>query len=184
MIRLLIEDVTLRRDDQITLHVRCRGGASETLVLDRPNKCWETWATSREVVAEIDRLLNSHTYPKIAAILNDRALRSGKGGTFTARTVARIQKDYALTPRYDRLRATGMLTLEEMAQALGVSTRTVKIWRAHGLVRAHAYTDKGDRLYVPTGAHAPSKAQGVKLSRRRPAAEIVPHGCKEVQCEA
>jgi Recombinase zinc beta ribbon domain len=134
MIRLLIEDVTLRRDDQITLHVRCRGGASETLVLDRPNKCWETWATSREVVAEIDRLLNSHTYPEIAAILNDRALRSGKGGTFTARTVARIQKDYALTPRYDRLRATGMLTLEEMAHTLNVSTRTVRIWRIHGLV--------------------------------------------------
>jgi DNA invertase Pin-like site-specific DNA recombinase len=184
MIRLLIEDVTLRRDDQITLHVRCRGGASETLVLDRPSKCWETWATSREVVAEIDRLLNSHTYPEIAAILNDRAFRSGKGGTFTARTVARIQKDYALTPRYDRLRATGMLTLEEMAHTLNVSTRTVRIWRIHGLVHGDAYTDKGDRLYAPPGAHTPSKAQGVKLSRRRPAAEIVPHGCKEVQCEA
>ncbi len=103
MIRLLIEDVTLRRDEQITLHVRCRGGLSETLVLDRPSKCWEMWTTSREVVAEIDRLLNSHTYPEIAAILNDRAVRAGKGGRFTARTIARIQKAYRLTPRYDRL---------------------------------------------------------------------------------
>jgi DNA invertase Pin-like site-specific DNA recombinase len=184
MIRLLIEDVTLQRHDQITLHVRCRGGVSETLVLDRPSKCWETWTTTREVIGEIDRLLSSHTYPEIAAILNDRALRSGKGGTFTARTIARIQKDYRLTPRYDRLRAAGMLTLAEMARALGVSMRTVRIWRSHGLVRGHTYTDKGERLYAPPGAHAPRKAQGVKLSRRRPAAEIVPNGCKEVQCEA
>jgi hypothetical protein len=184
MIRLLIEDVTLRRDDQITLHVRCRGGASETLVLERPNKCWETWATSREVVAEVDRLLSSYTYPEIATLLNRRALQSGKGGAFAARTIARIQKHYRLTPRYDRLRAAGLLTLEEMARALGVSTRTVKIWRAHGLVRAHAYTDKGERLYEPPDAHAPRKAQGVKLSRRSATGELVPHGRKEAQCEA
>jgi hypothetical protein len=82
MLRLLIEDVTLMRGEQITLHVRGRGGVSEPVILDRPNKSWETWTTSREVVAEINGLLNSHTYPEIAALLNDRALRSGKGGTF------------------------------------------------------------------------------------------------------
>jgi DNA invertase Pin-like site-specific DNA recombinase len=79
MIRLLIEDVTLVRGEQITLNVRCRGGISETLVLDRPSKAWETWRTSHTVVTEIDRLLEAHTYPEIAATLNDRGLRSGKG---------------------------------------------------------------------------------------------------------
>ncbi len=77
-----------------------------------------------------------------------------------------------------------MLTIVEMARALGVSTRTVHLWRVHGLVRAHAYTDKGDRLYEPPDAQAPRKAQGVKLSRRCPATELVLHGRKEVQCEA
>ena len=142
------------------------------------------WATSREVVTEIDRLLDSHTYPEIAAILNDRALRAGKGGRFTARTIARIQKAYHLTPRYDRLRAAGMLTIAEMAHALGVSTRPVRLWRVHGLGRGHPYTDKGDRLYEPPDAHAPRKAQGVKRSCRCPAPALVLHGRKEVQCEA
>jgi MerR HTH family regulatory protein len=77
-----------------------------------------------------------------------------------------------------------MLTLEEMAHALHVSTRTVQIWHAHGLVCGHAYTDKGQRLYELLAAHAPKKAQGVKLSRRCSAHEHVPHGRKEVQCEA
>jgi predicted site-specific integrase-resolvase len=76
-----------------------------------------------------------------------------------------------------------MLTLEEMAHALGVSTRTVHIWRVHGLVRGHAYTDKRDRLYEPPPTHAPKKAQGVKLSSRILSRDLVLHGRKEVQCE-
>jgi DNA-binding transcriptional MerR regulator len=42
-----------------------------------------------------------------------------------------------------------MLTLAEMARALGVSMRTVRIWRGHGLLRGHAYTDNGKCLYEP-----------------------------------
>jgi DNA invertase Pin-like site-specific DNA recombinase len=184
IIRLLIEDVTVVRGEQITLHVRCRGGATETLALDRPCKSWESWRTSAEVVNEIDRLLDSYTYPQIATLLNTRTRRAGKGGAFTARTIARIQKEYRLRRRYDRLRAAGMLTIEEMAQTLRVSTRTVRIWRAHGLIRGHPCTNKGECLYEPPGAHAPKKSQGVKLSRRSPVDGVIIHGRKEVQCEA
>jgi hypothetical protein len=64
------------------------------------------------------------------------------------------------------------------------TTRTVHIWRIHGLVRGHAYTEKRDRLYEPPSMHAPKKAQGVKLSSRSPVEHLVTHGRKEVQCEA
>ncbi len=36
ILRLLITDVTLVKSDKITVHVRLSGGASRTLVLDRP----------------------------------------------------------------------------------------------------------------------------------------------------
>lgn len=49
-------------------------------------------------------------------MLNSQGLQSGEGKPFTARIVARIQRSYHLTPRYDRLRKAGMLTVEEMAQ--------------------------------------------------------------------
>jgi hypothetical protein len=78
----------------------------------------------------------------------------------------------------------GMLTLAEMAHALGVSTRTVNSWRVHGLVRDHAYTDTRDGLYESPPIHAPKKAQGVKLSSRNLSRDLVPYGRKEVQCEA
>jgi hypothetical protein len=77
-----------------------------------------------------------------------------------------------------------MLTAVEMAQALGVATTTIKIWRVHGLLRGHAYNDKGDYLYDPPGEHAPKKAQGLKLSRRSLNDQILSGRTKEVQYEA
>jgi len=183
MVRLLLEDVTLLRGKQITLHLRFRGGTGKTVILPPPQRSWESWMTSPDVIAEIDRLLDHHTHQEISAFLNESGLRSGKDQTFTNRYIARIQKVYALKPRYDRLREAGMLTAQEIAQARGVSPKTIRIWRTHGLLRAHAYTDKGEYLYEPPGKDAPKKAQGVKFSRRLSEGRLIPESAKEVQCE-
>ena len=89
-----------------------------------------------------------------------------------------------MTPRYDRLRKAGMLTVEEMAQVLGINPQTVKVWNRHGLIRGHAYNGKNDCLYEHPGENAPCKAQGVKLSKRAAARPVVPQCATEVQCEA
>lgn len=123
MLRRVIEDATLARSEQITVHLRFRGGADKTLVLPPPPASWASGTTSPAVVADIDRLLDRHTCPEIAAIPNERDLRSGKGQRFTARYIARIQRAYHLQPRYDRLRKAGMLTVEEMAAALEIHPR-------------------------------------------------------------
>ena len=125
-----------------------------------------------------------HTYPEIAAMLNDKGMQSGEGKPFTARIVARIQRSYQLTPRYDRLRKAGMLTVEEMAKVLDLNPQRVKIWNRHGLIRGHAYNGKNDCLYEHPGNNPPRKAMGVKLSKRRLAAEVVAQRAEEVQCEA
>lgn len=87
-------------------------------------------------------------------------------------------------PRYDRLRKAGMLTVEEMAQALGIHPQRVKIWNRHGLIRGHAYNGKNDCLYEHPVENPPRKAQGVKFSKRVPANLVVAQCAKEVQCEA
>ena len=184
MIRLLVEDVTMLRSEQITLHVRFRGGATRTVTLPNPLRAWERWMTDAEVVGKIDQLLNAHTSREIASTLNSDGFRSGKGQCFTPRYIARIQKQYALRSRFDRLRALGLLTLNEMASVLSVNPKTVKIWAAHGLLKAHAYTDKPEHLYEPVGPDMPRKARGVKLCLRLPAASLLPQCSKEVQYEA
>lgn len=184
MVRLLLEDVTLIRGEQITLHLRFKGGAHRTIQLPLPLRSWEQRQTSQEAVTEIDRLLDVKTYPEVAAELNQRGLYSGEGKPFTARIVARLQRSYGLTPRYDRLRKAGMLTVEEMAAVLDIHPQRVKIWNRHGLIRGHAYNGKNDCLYEHPGDNPPRKAQGVKLSNRRPTGDVTPQGTPEVQYEA
>ena len=140
--------------------------------------------TNPDVVREIDRLLDYNTYPQIASLLNDRGLLSGQSKSFTAQNVARVQRRYGLASRYDRLRKSGMLTVDEMAAMLGITPQSVKIWNRHGLLRGHAYNDKHDCLFEHPGDNPPRKAQGVKLSKRRLVNQVAAQGTQEVQCEA
>jgi DNA invertase Pin-like site-specific DNA recombinase len=184
LVRLLLEDVTLIRSDEVTAHVRFKGGITQTMTVPLPLNAWQLRITSPAVVTEIDRLLDHNTNLQIASLLNDRGLRSGEGKSFTAQIVARIRRRSGLTSRYDRLRKAGMLTVEEMAVVLGISPQSVKIWNRHGLLRSHACNDKNDCLFEHPGKNPPRKAQGRKLSERRLVNEIVAQGTQEVQYEA
>jgi DNA invertase Pin-like site-specific DNA recombinase len=184
IVRLMLEDVTLIREDSVVLHIRFKGGAHRTIQLPLPLNSWQQRQTSQEVLTAIDRLLDRHTYPEIAAALNRQGLRSGNGQPLTARIVANIQRSYRLTPRYDRLRKAGFLTVAEMAKVLGISTRCVKTWNRHGLIRGHACNGKNDCLYEHPGDNPPRKAQGVKLSKRAALSGVVTQRVQEVQCEA
>ena len=157
LIRLLIEDVTLLKVQDVTAHLRFRGGATQTLELARARCAWELRQTPRAVIARIDELLNEHTDAEIAAILERDAYRSGMGRHFNGKLVGVLRRQYRLRSRYDRLRAQGLLTQQEIASVLGVHEDTVKNWRAWGLLRAHTYTDRPDYLYEPPGGDAPRK---------------------------
>jgi len=168
LIRFLIEDVTVTREDTITAHVRFRGGNTRTLTLPIPRRVWELTKTSAAVMAEVDTLLESLTPGHIATRLNGNGHRSGNGKLFTRQMIVDLVKDHdALKSRYDRLRDKGCLTQEEMAERLGITPPTDRTWARHGLLRAHPYTDRQQCLYEPPGAHPPRKMQGHKLAARR-----------------
>jgi len=156
MVRLLIEDVTLVKGDEITIHVRFRGGATRTLTTPRPKPAWELRRTPREVVDRIDQLLDQHTDSEIAEILNAEGLRSGEGHTFQADRVNKVRRAYKLRSRRTRLRERGLLTLGEIATRLGISTWTVKKRRLRGTlcVRAIRLDDTGAYMYENPSANA------------------------------
>jgi hypothetical protein len=97
--------------------------------------------------------------------------------------VQHIRRDHHLRSRYDRLRARGLLTRDEIAARLHVSAGTVKIWTRHGLLRRHLLNDKHECLYEPPGPNAPVKMQGRRLSGRR-RRDLLPDQTKGVQYEA
>jgi hypothetical protein len=125
IIRLILEDVALVKGQEITAHVCFKGGATQTISIPRPLTAWETWKTSREIVAEIDRLLDQHTAREIASILNERGLVSGTNRAFTGDMVSGIQQQYGLKTRYKRLREAGLWTKHDLADMLGVAQGTV-----------------------------------------------------------
>jgi hypothetical protein len=173
--RLLLTDVTVTRTrDTITAHVRLPAGQACTLTLPVPPTAAQLRKTPAEAVTAIDELLDRHTHAQIAAILNDRGLTSGEGHTFHRLIVRNIRDEYGLRSREQRLRDAGMLTLAEMAGRLGVPPKTVKIWYHAGLITGHPFNDKGQCLYPPPGPNPPIRAQGRKLSERRPARHTAP----------
>jgi hypothetical protein len=90
----------------------------------------------------------------IANILNPRGLGSGYGKPSTGRMIGCMWIEYGLESQVERLRAKRMLTLDEMAQRLDISTQRLKTWRAVGLVRAHLCHDKNEYFYADPGADA------------------------------
>ncbi len=157
MVRLLLEDVTLIKRDQILVHVRFKGGAIKTLTLSLPLSAPKLRKTEAVVIQEIDRLLDHHTDGEIAAILNANGMQSGEHKPFHRGIILHLRQAYHLQDRFTRMRAAGMLTKEEIAALMRISVASVKEWRLRGLLRAHRYNDKGDCLFEVPANDLPKK---------------------------
>jgi DNA invertase Pin-like site-specific DNA recombinase len=166
LLAYIIEDATLIKlpAEGITkIHVRFKGGKTETLTALNPKSSAQQVRTSPEVVALVDRLLNDHIYSEIAEVLNERGLRPGGSARqgrenvrFNAQRVAYLVQNYGLRSRYDRLRERGMLTKKEVAERLGIHEATVVSWAQIGILARHAYNGHF-YLYEDPGPTTPAK---------------------------
>jgi len=168
MVRLLIEDATLTKTDQIGLHVRFRGGQTTILTIGIPPKAWEAHQTPPDTLALLDRLLDDHTDGETAQALNTAGHRSGKNKTFTRSIVLDLRRAHQLPSHAERLQARGLLTLTETADRLDVGTSTIKAWHRAGLLTSHKANDKNERLYQPPTPGDPRlvKRMGSPLAKR------------------
>jgi DNA invertase Pin-like site-specific DNA recombinase len=162
----LIEDVTLLKfpaEGETRIHIRFKGGRTETLTTENPKSSAQQVKTRPEVVELVDELLDDHICAEIADILNDRGIRPGgsarrgqAGATFTDLRVIYLVKQYGLRSRYDRLRERGMLTKAEACARLSITECTLARWAKYGIVKRHAYNGYIG-LYEPPGPHVPAK---------------------------
>ena len=187
MARLIIEDVTMERSGKdVDLRILLKGGATHKMKVQVPLSAAQTRKTNPEVIEEIDKLIDHHTDKKIAENLNRRGIKPVDSEKFNAVKIGVLRRKNNLKSRYDRLREKGLLTVDEMAEALEVSAHTVKIWRRYGLLKGYSYNDKGWRLFEPvTDKTRPVKSQGgkIKLLERPKYEELVSHAANGVQFE-
>lgn len=162
----VIEDVTLIKlasEGTTKIHVRFKGGKTETLTTLNPKSSAAQVKTPTTIVSLVDQLLDHHIYDEIAELLNKQGLHPGgsarrdkQGSRFTALRVGYLVHEYGLRSRYDRLRDRGMLTKEELAARLGIHVHTLVRWAVHGIVARHAYNGHAF-LYEPPGPNPPIK---------------------------
>jgi DNA invertase Pin-like site-specific DNA recombinase len=167
LLAYIIEDATLIKvpAEGITkIHIRFKGGKTETLTTQNPMSSSQQIKTKAGVVELVDQLLDHHVYSEIAAILNERGFRPGasarpgrESARFSEKHVAYLMHTYGLRSRYDRLRQRGMLNKKEMADRLGVHEQTVDRWAKHGIIKAHFYNDHGWQLYEIPAPNIPAK---------------------------
>lgn len=166
LLAYLIEDVTLLKfpaEGETRIHIRFRGGRTETLTTQNPKSSAQQVKTRPDVVELVDKLLDDHTCAEIAGILNEQGIRPGgsarrgqANATFTDLRVIYLVKRYGLRPRYDRLRERGMLTKVEACEKLGITDCTLVRWAKYGIVKRHAANGYVG-LYEPPGLHVPAK---------------------------
>jgi DNA invertase Pin-like site-specific DNA recombinase len=166
LLAYIIEDVTLVKlavEGTTRIHVRSKGGRTETLTTENPKSSAQQVKTQQTVIKLVDQLLDDHVYSEIADILNQKAIRPGGSARrdqadarFTDLRVAYLAHQYGLRSRYDRLRDRGMLTKTEIAVRLRICESTVKRWAEHGLVARHAYSGQA-YLYETPGPNPPAK---------------------------
>ena len=166
MLAHIIEDATLIKhpaEGTTTIHVRFKGGKTETITTLNPKTSAQQVKTQSKIVELVDKLLDDHIYSEIADLLNGQGLRPGgsarpgrNDARFTALRVAYLAHRYCLRSRYDRLRNRGMLTKAEAAARLGIHEATLIRWAEHGLIMRHAYNGHA-YLYEEPGPNPPIK---------------------------
>jgi len=142
MVRLLLEDVTLLRANEIVAPGPLRGGAVRTLRLPLPLTAPDLRRTDPAVVAELDRLLEEYTDAEAAP-----APQCGRPHARRRRalsTPASVAICGASTGSADRVqppaRLTVLLTLQRSAEFLGAYPKTVNAWARSGSIPVRAWS--------------------------------------------
>jgi DNA invertase Pin-like site-specific DNA recombinase len=147
MIAYLIEDVTVIKADKITLHIRFKGGKTQSLSIERPIPIAKIRKTRPEVIEFLDILLNNCTDLEAATELNKKGYKNWKGESFTYKKVVSIRLAYGLKSSFERLRDRGFLTADEVAIKLGIAATTVHVLGREGLIPHQFYANNKRCLY-------------------------------------
>jgi len=147
MARLLLEDVTLRREQELVAQVRFKGGATRELRVPLPKRSWHRWTTKPAIISEIDRLIDQHGDSEIARILNERGCHTGCGNRFDALKISCLRRYHKLKSRQQRLQDQGWLTVGGMASVLQCPLTVVHHWQKIGLLTGIRFNDRYDCLY-------------------------------------
>jgi len=166
MVRLLVEDVTLKRSGHgVGIQLRFKGGAIKELHLPLPLPAWEARKTKSEIVQKVNELLENDDESQVAEKLNAAGLQSSCGHSFTRARIFRLCQTHKLPSRIERLQQRGYLRGSEMAKLLGVHWGALPYWRKLGFIKGTAQNLHVGYFYEPPSQQVIEAIQ--KRSKKR-----------------
>lgn len=172
MIRLLIEDVTLkRRNHEVEIFIRFKTGTMIRKTFTIPRSGNKKTILSPSLIEFIKNLSEFHTAGEIAKKLNEEGIKHPTIGAFNTNAVVYLFKRFKIPTRYERLRAGGYLDQEELSRKFEVTPQTIKRWRRLQWIEAEHYNDQKEYLYKPQYDKLPQACRHLhkteKLAPRR-----------------
>ncbi|MFZ3386296.1 MAG: recombinase family protein [Candidatus Hydromicrobium sp.] len=149
MLRLLIEDVTVKNDKKIIANIRFRAGTCKTIFIERKLPICEVRKTRKDIVRQVDELTENYIPSEIAEILNKKGYRAWNGNMFNLRTISRIIRTYGIKSRHRRLRDKGCLSLRGKMLEANLSQAQIMQMRNEGKIVFYRVTDRDEYLYEP-----------------------------------
>jgi hypothetical protein len=184
VLRLLIEDVTLVKKQNIQIHVRWKAGATTSIERPLPLSAPDLVRTPADIVELVRALATEQTDAQTARTLNARCLRTGRKHSFTRLIVRHIRNAYGVPSCVQYLRSQGWLTAPEIAAQMEVHSSTAKRFAAEGVLHAVRADDRGLVLFEPVIGPLPQARPGKRFRDRRRYPQLASNLSDEVQYEA
>jgi hypothetical protein len=137
MLRLLIKDITVEQrtePKQALLHIRWQGAACTDVAVNLPLPVAERLRYPAEALERIRELTHSLPDAQIAERLNREGHASATGKPYTAKIIQWIRWRYRIPPA--TLKKPEELTVQQVAEHLGVSPNVVYYWIEHGALQS------------------------------------------------
>jgi DNA invertase Pin-like site-specific DNA recombinase len=150
MLRTLIADITLISEPgatQLRLGIRWQSGASEQLDVERPPRAQDARRTPAAAVQLARRRAGELNNDELAAELNLAGHRTGTGRPFDPAAVQWLRWRYQIPSPAPFV--PGELSVQQVAERLGVSAGVVYYWIAHGQLDAHHGPANRHRIPFP-----------------------------------
>lgn len=144
MLRLLIRDITvdkLSATRQAVLHIRWQGGQCTDITVNLPRPRPETIRYPAQTVDQVRKLSQHLSDLQIVARLNQEGLRSATGKSFTRSMVKWIRYRYEIAAT--SFKRPDEVTVQQLADQLGISTHVVYYWIERQVVQARKLDGRG-----------------------------------------
>ena len=172
LVRLLVEEIIASVDQSepfVELVIHWQGGKHSRLRVPRNRPGQHRHCTDREVVEVVRDLARSLSDGRIALVLNRLGYRTGAGNGFTQQRVVSLRNHHGISVFNAQNTADAPLTLAQAAEALGISTTTVRRLIKSGVIEA--------RQPIPYAPWAIDSA-ALASERVKRAIDAVRSGCK------